>query len=89
MLWAGSRGDNRSRADLDGLFTGLYALHKQLLELSRAFNDGQLEKELDDKIAQLNIPDLVKAFFFILQNYTAIKSEVKAYSIYFWANNSA
>jgi len=34
-------------------------LHKQLLELSESFNDGQLERELDEKIAQLNIAELV------------------------------
>lgn len=36
------------------------ALHKQLLELSQSFNNGQLEKELDDKIARLNIAELTK-----------------------------
>lgn len=35
------------------------ALHKQLLELSESFNDGQLDSELDDKIAQLDVPELV------------------------------
>jgi preprotein translocase subunit SecA len=34
-------------------------LHKQLLELSESFNNGQLEKELDDKISSLNTRDLV------------------------------
>jgi preprotein translocase subunit SecA len=34
-------------------------LHKQLLELSESFNNGQLERELDDKIARLNITELV------------------------------
>jgi len=34
-------------------------LHKQLLELSESFNDGQLERELDNKIAQLNVAELV------------------------------
>jgi len=34
-------------------------LHKQLLELSESFNNGQLERELDTKIAQLNIAELV------------------------------
>ena len=36
------------------------ALHKQLLELSRSFNNGQLDRELDDKIAHLNIAELTK-----------------------------
>jgi len=35
------------------------ALHKQLLELSRSFNDGELERELSDKIASLNTAELV------------------------------
>jgi preprotein translocase subunit SecA len=35
-------------------------LHKQLLELSQSFNNGQLEKELDDKIALLNIAELTR-----------------------------
>jgi len=35
------------------------ALHKQLLELSESFNNGQLDKELDNKIAQLNTTELV------------------------------
>jgi len=35
------------------------SLHKQLLELSQSFNDGELERELSDKIAGLNKPDLV------------------------------
>ncbi len=34
-------------------------LHKQLLELSESFNNGQLDRELDDKIARLNIAELV------------------------------
>jgi len=34
-------------------------LHKQLLELSENFNNGQLDRELDSKIAQLNITELV------------------------------
>jgi preprotein translocase subunit SecA len=34
-------------------------LHKQLLECSRNFNDGQLDKELGDKIANLSIAELV------------------------------
>jgi preprotein translocase subunit SecA len=34
-------------------------LHKQLLELSESFNNGQLERELDDKIVRLNITELV------------------------------
>ncbi|MFA5240170.1 MAG: preprotein translocase subunit SecA [Phycisphaerae bacterium] len=33
-------------------------LHKQLLELSKSFNDGQLERELDEKIAGLNVTEL-------------------------------
>ncbi|MHC4431274.1 MAG: preprotein translocase subunit SecA [Planctomycetota bacterium] len=35
------------------------ALHKQLLELSRSFNDGELERELSDKVASSNTSDLV------------------------------
>jgi preprotein translocase subunit SecA len=35
-------------------------LHKQLLELSKSFNNGQLEQELDSKIARLNIAELAK-----------------------------
>ncbi len=35
------------------------ALHRQLLELSESFNNGQLDRELDDKIAQLDVPELV------------------------------
>jgi len=35
------------------------ALHKQLLELSESFNNGQLDQELDSKIAQLNTAELV------------------------------
>ncbi|MHC4535353.1 MAG: preprotein translocase subunit SecA [Planctomycetota bacterium] len=34
-------------------------LHKQLLELSESFNNGQLERELGDKINSLNTADLV------------------------------
>ena len=34
------------------------ALHKQLLELSQSFNNGELEHELDSKIAQLNTAEL-------------------------------
>ena len=34
-------------------------LHKQLLELSESFNNGQLEKELGDKISSLNTADLM------------------------------
>ena len=34
------------------------ALHKQLLELSESFNNGQLDKELEDKIAALNTTEL-------------------------------
>jgi preprotein translocase subunit SecA len=36
------------------------ALQKQLLELSESFNNGKLEQELSEKIAGLNIPELVK-----------------------------
>lgn len=35
-------------------------LHQQLLEFSRSFNDGQLDRELADKIANLNTAELVK-----------------------------
>jgi preprotein translocase subunit SecA len=35
------------------------SLHNKLLELSQSFNDGELERELSDKIAALNKPDLV------------------------------
>jgi preprotein translocase subunit SecA len=35
------------------------ALHKQLLELSERFNDGQLEQELGEKIANLDAAGLV------------------------------
>ena len=35
------------------------SLHKQLLELSQSFNDGQLDRELSDKIAGLNRTDLI------------------------------
>jgi len=34
-------------------------LHKQLLELSKSFNDGQLDQELSDKISNLQISELV------------------------------
>jgi preprotein translocase subunit SecA len=34
------------------------ALHKQLLELSQSFNNGELERELDSKITQLNNAEL-------------------------------
>jgi len=34
-------------------------LHKQLLELSESFNNGQLDQELDSKIAELNTAELV------------------------------
>jgi len=34
-------------------------LHQQLLEFSRSFNDGQLDRELADKIANLNTSELV------------------------------
>jgi len=34
-------------------------LHKQLLELSESFNNGELERELSDKIAKLNTGELV------------------------------
>jgi len=35
------------------------SLHKQLLELSQSFNNGELDRELSDKIAGLNKADLV------------------------------
>ncbi|HUV67947.1 MAG TPA: preprotein translocase subunit SecA [Sedimentisphaerales bacterium] len=35
------------------------ALHRQLLELSRSFSDGQLERELSEKIASLDRANLV------------------------------
>ncbi len=35
------------------------ALHKQLLELSERFNDGELEREVERKMAQLDVPGLV------------------------------
>ena len=35
-------------------------LHKQLLELSESFNNGRLDKELEDKIAALNTTELVR-----------------------------
>ncbi len=34
-------------------------LHKQLLELSESFNDGQLELELEEKVARLSTAELV------------------------------
>ena len=34
------------------------ALHRQLLELSQSFNDGELDRELSDKIASLNTAEL-------------------------------
>jgi preprotein translocase subunit SecA len=34
-------------------------LHKQLLELSESFNNGQLEEELSEKVSSLNTADLV------------------------------
>ncbi len=34
-------------------------LHKQLLEFSRNFNDGELDRELADKIANLSVAELV------------------------------
>ncbi len=36
------------------------ALQKQLLELSQSFNDGELDKELSDKIASLKTTELVR-----------------------------
>jgi len=35
------------------------ALHKQLLELSKSFNNGQLQRQLDEKIAGLSAAELV------------------------------
>jgi len=35
------------------------ALHKQLLELSKSFNNGQLQRQLDEKIAGLSTAELV------------------------------
>jgi preprotein translocase subunit SecA len=35
-------------------------LHKQLLKLSEDFNNGELDRELNDKIAALRTPDLVE-----------------------------
>jgi len=35
-------------------------LHKQLLEFSESFNNGQLDRELADKIANLNAAELAK-----------------------------
>ncbi|UCC23016.1 MAG: preprotein translocase subunit SecA, partial [Planctomycetota bacterium] len=35
------------------------ALHRQLLELSERFNDGQLERELADKVVRLGVAELV------------------------------
>ncbi len=34
------------------------ALHKRLLELSGSFNDGKLEKEVDEQVSRLNIAEL-------------------------------
>jgi len=34
-------------------------LHKQLLELSESFNDGELERELEEKVGRLNTNELV------------------------------
>jgi preprotein translocase subunit SecA len=34
-------------------------LHRQLLELSKSFNDGQMEKELSEKISSMNTAELV------------------------------
>ncbi len=36
------------------------ALHKQLVELSESFNNGELDRELADKVAQLNTAELAK-----------------------------
>jgi preprotein translocase subunit SecA len=36
------------------------ALHKQLLELSESFNNGQLEQELQSKISRLNVAELTR-----------------------------
>jgi len=35
-------------------------LHRQLLKLSEEFNNGQLDRELNDKIAALRVPELVE-----------------------------
>ena len=35
------------------------ALHRQLLELSQSFNDGQLDREISDKITSLSTAELV------------------------------
>jgi preprotein translocase subunit SecA len=35
-------------------------LHKQLLELSKSFNNGELERELDDRIGRLDTAELVR-----------------------------
>jgi preprotein translocase subunit SecA len=35
------------------------ALHRELLELSERYNDGELERELDGKITSLQMPELV------------------------------
>ncbi len=35
-------------------------LHKQLLELSESYNNGELDRELTDKVSNLEIPELVK-----------------------------
>ncbi len=37
-----------------------HVVHKQLLELSESYNNGELERELSDKISKLKIPELVK-----------------------------
>jgi preprotein translocase subunit SecA len=34
------------------------ALHKQLLELSNSFNDGQLQEEIDEQVGRLNVGEL-------------------------------
>ena len=36
------------------------ALHKQLMDLSRSFNNGQLNQQLDSKIAELDTSELLK-----------------------------
>jgi preprotein translocase subunit SecA len=35
-------------------------VHKQMLELSEGYNNGELDRELSDKISNLEIPELVK-----------------------------
>ncbi len=35
-------------------------MHKQLLELSESYNNGELDRELSDKVSNLEIPELVK-----------------------------